>query len=49
MLHPSEQARKIILERFLESCFIPRAMADYQAAELRRRQSKHIPIMKPEA
>ena len=49
MLHPSEQARKIILERFLESCFIPRATADYQAAELRRRQSKHIPIVKPEA
>ena len=48
MLHPSEQARKIILERFLESCFIPRATADYQAAELRRRQSKHIPIVKPE-
>ena len=44
MLHPSEQARKIILRRFLETCFIPRALADYEAAELRRRQSRHIPI-----
>jgi hypothetical protein len=46
MLHPSELARKIILERFLDACFIPRAKADYEAAELRRRQSRHIPIAK---
>jgi hypothetical protein len=44
MLHPSELARKIILERFLDACFIPRAKADYEAAELRRRQSRHIPL-----
>jgi hypothetical protein len=46
MLHPSELARKIILERFLDACFIPRAKTDYEAAELRRRQSRHIPITK---
>ena len=46
MLHPSELARKIILERFLDACFIPRAKADYEAAELRRRQSRHTPIAK---
>ena len=44
MLHPSELARKIILERFLDTCFIPRARTDYEAAELRRRQTRHIPI-----
>ena len=48
MLHPSELARKIILERFLDACFIPRAKADYEAAELRRRQSRHIPLAEKE-
>ncbi len=44
MLHPSEAAKKIILERFLDACFIPRAKADYLAAEQQRRQTAHIPI-----
>lgn len=43
MLHPSASAMKIILERFLDACFVPRARADYEKAEEERRRSRHIP------
>lgn len=44
MLHPSELAKKIILERFLDTCFIPRAKADYLAAQEAARTSAHRQI-----
>jgi hypothetical protein len=47
MLHPSKAAEKIILERFLDTCFEPGARSDYEAAETQRRKSAHI-VMKPQ-
>ncbi len=43
MLHPSKKAEKIILERFLDTCFEPAARMDYDNAEALRRQTVHIP------
>lgn len=44
MLHPSESARKIILERFATDCFSEKTLIDIKDAEQRKRRSCHIPL-----
>ncbi len=44
MLHPSPVAFRIILERFLDSCFVPQAKQDFLMAEARRKAVAHIPL-----
>lgn len=48
MLHPSSFASTVILERFLDACFIPRARADWEKAEAERRRERHRPLHEKE-
>lgn len=44
MLHPAESARKIILNRLLDSCFEPGVRTLFQEAEEKRRAAAHIQL-----
>ncbi|MBO5959596.1 MAG: GSCFA domain-containing protein, partial [Lentisphaeria bacterium] len=41
MLHPAETAKKILLNRLLDSCFTPDFRAVFQEAEEKRRAAAH--------
>lgn len=44
MLHPAESAKKIILERLLDTCFTPEFRRVHQEAEAKRHAANHIPL-----
>ncbi len=44
LVHPSEEAKKIILDRLLDTCFTPEAKEVYLAAEKKRKAAAHRPL-----